>query len=42
VTAQHCTDKGSVTVEDLETLRTQDIVAAVADACAEKHVPIQL
>jgi len=42
VVAEHRTDKGSVTVEDLETLRTQDIVAAVADACAEKHVPIQL
>jgi type VII secretion ATPase EccA len=42
VAAQHRTDKGSVTVEDLETLRTQDITAAVIDACAEKHVPIQL
>jgi ESX secretion system protein EccA len=42
VAAQHRTDKGSVTVEDLETLRTQDIVAAVADACAEKHVPVHL
>jgi hypothetical protein len=42
VAAQHRTDKGSVTVEDLETLRTQDIVAAVTDACAEKHVPLQL
>jgi type VII secretion ATPase EccA len=41
VAAQHRTDRGSVTVEDLETLRTQDIVAAVVDACAEKHVPIQ-
>jgi type VII secretion ATPase EccA len=42
VAAQHRTDKGSVTVEDLETLRTHDIVAAVVDACAEKHVPVQL
>jgi type VII secretion ATPase EccA len=42
VAAQHRTDKGSVTVEDLETLRTQDIVAAVVVACAEKHVPVQL
>jgi type VII secretion ATPase EccA len=42
VAAQHRTDKGSVTVEDLETLRTQDIVAAVVAACAEKHVPLQL
>ena len=38
---RHRVDKGSVTVEDLETLRTQDIVGAVTDACAEKHVPIQ-
>jgi hypothetical protein len=42
VAAQHRTDSGSVTVADLETLRTQDILAAVADACAEKHVPITL
>ena len=41
VAAQNRTDRGSVTVEDLETLRTQDVVAAVTDACAEKHVPIQ-
>jgi type VII secretion ATPase EccA len=40
--AQHRTDKGSVTLVDLQTLRTQDITAAVVDACAEKHVPIQL
>ena len=42
VAAQHRTDRGSVTIEDLETLRTQDIIAAVTDACAEKHVPLQL
>ncbi|WP_199254491.1 type VII secretion AAA-ATPase EccA [Mycolicibacterium mengxianglii] len=42
VAAQHRTDKGSVTVEDLETIRSQDIVAAMRDACAEKHVPIEL
>jgi type VII secretion ATPase EccA len=42
VAAQHRVDKGSVTVEDLQTLRTQDVVAAVKDACAEKHVPIAL
>jgi AAA lid domain len=42
VAAQNRTDKGSVTIEDLETLRTQDVIAAVADACAEKHVPLQL
>ena len=42
VAAQHRTDKGSVTVEDLQGLRTQDVLAAVKDACAEKHVPITL
>lgn len=42
VAAQNRTDHGSVTVADLETLRSQDILAAVADACAEKHVPVEL
>jgi type VII secretion ATPase EccA len=42
VAAQHRIDRGSVTLEDLQTLRTQDITAAVVDACTEKHVPIQL
>ena len=42
VAAQNRLDRGSVTIEDLERLRTQDIVAAVVDACAEKHVPIAL
>lgn len=42
VAAQHRTDKGSVTVEDLQTLRTKDVIAAVRDACAEKHVPTSL
>jgi type VII secretion ATPase EccA len=42
VAAQNRTNRGSVTIEDLETLRTQDVVAAVTDACAEKHVPVQL
>ena len=42
VAAQNRADRGSVTVADLERLRTQDIVAAVVDACAEKHVPISL
>jgi type VII secretion ATPase EccA len=42
VAAQHRTDRNSVTIEDLETIRTQDIVAAMRDACAEKHVPIDL
>lgn len=42
VAAQNRTDRGSVTIEDLETIRTPDIVAAMRDACAEKHVPIEL
>nr|WP_246224671.1 type VII secretion AAA-ATPase EccA [Mycolicibacterium anyangense] len=42
VAAQNRTNRGSVTVEDLETLRTQDITAAVLAACAEKHVPVEL
>ncbi len=42
VAAQHRSDKGSVTVEDLENLRTQDITTAVIYACAEKHVPVGL
>ena len=42
VAAQNRTNRGSVTVEDLETLRTQDVAAAVIDACAEKHVPVDL
>lgn len=42
VAAQNRAERGSVTVEDLETLRTQDVVAAVKDACAEKHVPVDL
>ena len=42
VAAQNRTDRGSVTIADLETLRTQDILAAVSDACAEKNVPITL
>jgi type VII secretion ATPase EccA len=42
VAAQHRSDKGSVTVEDLQALRAQDLAAAVRDACAEKHVPIEL
>ena len=42
VAAQHRSDKGSVTVEDLQTLRAGDVTVAVKDACAEKHVPIHL
>lgn len=42
VAAQNRTNRGSVTVEDLETLRAQDVTAAVIDACTEKHVPLVL
>ncbi|OBJ55121.1 type VII secretion AAA-ATPase EccA [Mycobacterium sp. 1423905.2] len=42
VAAQHRSAKGSVTVEDLQALRTEDVLTAVRDACAEKHVPIEL
>ena len=42
VAAQHRTDRGSVTVEDLETIRSQDILDAVRTACTEKHVPVEL
>ena len=40
VAAQHRTDRTSITVADLETIRTPDLLAAVADACADKHVPL--
>ncbi|OBK93894.1 type VII secretion AAA-ATPase EccA [Mycobacterium asiaticum] len=42
VAAQHRSAKGSVTVEDLQTLCADDVLTAVLDACAEKHVPIAL
>ena len=42
VAAQHRIDRASITVSDLETLRTQDILTAAADACADKHVPMSL
>jgi type VII secretion ATPase EccA len=42
VAAQNRNNKGSVTVEDLETIRTQDVIDAVLEACAEKHVPMVL
>lgn len=41
VAAQHRSAKGSVTVDDLQTLRSQDVITAVREACAEKHVPIE-
>ncbi|KLO28616.1 type VII secretion AAA-ATPase EccA [Mycobacterium haemophilum] len=40
--AAHRSVKGSVTVEDLQALHAQDVVAAVIDACAEKHVQVVL
>ncbi len=42
VAAQHRSARGSVTVEDLQTLRAHDVITAVREACAEKHVPIEL
>ncbi|ORV07035.1 type VII secretion AAA-ATPase EccA [Mycobacterium celatum] len=42
VAGQHRADNGSVTVEDLQTLRARDITRAVIEACAEKHVPLML
>lgn len=42
VAAQNRTDRGSITVADLETLRAHDVVAAVALPCAEKDVLVQL
>lgn len=40
VAAQNRASQGSVTIEDLQTLAETDIIGAVIDACAEKHVPI--
>ncbi len=40
VAAQHRADPQAVTVADLETLRMQDVIAAISDACAEKQLPI--
>ena len=42
VAAQHRNDRASITVADLETLRPRDVLTAVADACADKHVPMQV
>lgn len=42
VAAQNRSDRGSVTIEDLETLRAQDVLAAVTEACAEKNVPLRV
>ncbi len=40
VAAQNRADPGSVTVHDLETVREPDILTAVREACAEKHVAV--
>lgn len=42
VAAQHRSAKGSVTVDDLQTLCSADVLSAVRAACAEKHVSIPL
>jgi hypothetical protein len=42
VAAQNRADRASVTIEDLERLRIQDILAAVTEVCVEKHLPIPL
>jgi type VII secretion ATPase EccA len=42
VAAQNRCSRGSVTLEELQTLRSQDILAAVQSACAEKRVPLEL
>ena len=42
VAAQHRADRASVTVADLATLRTQDVLAAVSGACAEKNVELRV
>ena len=42
VAAQNRADPGSVTVRDLELVRRDDVLTAVAEACDEKHVPATL
>lgn len=42
VAALNRVSRGSVTVSDLEILRSQDVLAAVTELCAEKHVSIAL
>lgn len=38
VAAQHRSDRGSVTVKDLQTVTVDDLRSAVRQACAEKHI----
>lgn len=40
IAAQHRTDPASVTIDDLELIREEDILTAVREACTEKHVPV--
>ncbi|MCV7192914.1 type VII secretion AAA-ATPase EccA [Mycolicibacterium brumae] len=40
VAAAHRRDRGSVTVEDLQTVTAADVGAAVREACAEKHLAL--
>lgn len=42
VAAQHRSAKGSVTIDDLQTLRSADVITAVREACAEKHVGLDI
>jgi type VII secretion ATPase EccA len=42
VAAQNRCSRGSVTLDDLQTLRSQDILAAVSTACAEKQIVLEL
>lgn len=42
VAALHRANRGSVTIADLQTLRTQDVLMAVSEACGEKQVPVSL
>lgn len=42
VAAMNRLSRGSVLMADLQTLRSQDILAAVSEVCAEKRVPMVL
>ena len=41
VAAQNRADEGSVTIDDLQRLCAADVLAAVGDLCAEKHVGLR-
>lgn len=40
--AQNRSSRGSVTVDDLQTLRAQDVLTAVREACGEKRVQVDI